>query len=157
MKKRNIILLTAGLVPIITGLLCNTMFMPVPGISTFLMICGPLIWLAVCIAAADRKGKVFTQSLLLFAVGIVMIVAYVCYQAFWIEQLGITSPLNTLPQYYLTNCVLLAGRIYGLFEPAVWTSGPMLAISAVLTCLITFAGVFVKTRFKNVEDIQAAR
>ena len=75
MKKRNIILLTAGLVPIITGLLCNTMFMPVPGISTFLMICGPWIWIEVCIASADRKGKVFTQSLLLFAVGIVMIVA----------------------------------------------------------------------------------
>jgi len=151
MKRRNIVLLAVGIVPIITGCLCNTMFMPVPWISTFLMTCGPWIWLAVCITAADRKGRVVSQSLLLFAVGIVMIVAYVCYQAVWGDTVSIFSPLNTLPQHYLTNCVLLAGRIYGLFEPAVWTSGPMLAISAVLTCIITFAGVFIKTRFKNVE------
>ncbi len=151
MKKRNIILLAVGIVPIITGCLCNTMFMPVPGVSTFLMIGGPWIWLAVCFAAADRKGKVLSQSLLLFAVGIVMIAIYIGYRTFLMESVSINSPLNILPQYYLSGCILLATRIYGLFEPEVWTSEPMLAISAVLTCLITFAGVFIKTRFKNVE------
>lgn len=151
MKKRNIILLAVGIVPIILGCLCNTMFMPVPAVSTFLMIGSPWIWLAVCIAAADRKGKLITQSLLLFAVGIVMVAVYICYRTFFMETVSINSLLNTLPQYYLSGCVLLAGRIYGLFKPEVWTSEPMLGISALLTFVITFVGVFIKTRFKNVE------
>ena len=151
MKKRNIILLAVGIVPIFTGLMCNTMFMPVPEVATFLMIGSPWIWLAVCIAAADRKGKVITQSLLLFAVGIVMMVLYFCYQSFWVDTVSIFSPLNTLPQYYFTNCMLLATNIYSLIEPEVWRSEHMLAISVLLTCVITFGGVFIKTRFKNVE------
>ena len=144
-------MLIAGTVPIITGWLSNTLFMSVPGISLFLMICGPWIWLAVCFAAADRKGRGISQTLLLFAVGIVMIVTYICYQAFLTDTVSIFSPLNSWPQYYLGNWTMISVRIYGLFDPEVWSSGPLYRISAVLSCVFTFVGVFLKTRFKNVE------
>ena len=151
MKRRNIVLLAVGIVPIITGWLCNVLFMSAPGVSSFLMLCSPWIWFAVCIAAADRKGKVVTQSLLLLAVGIVMIVLYFCYQNFWVDTVSIFSPLNTWPQYYLGNWAIISARIYALFDPRVISSGPIYCISVVLSVVFTFAGVFIKTRFKNVE------
>lgn len=151
MKRRKLILLAVGIVPVITGWLCNALFMYATGISSFLMMCSPWVWLAVCIAAADRRGKVFSQSLLLFAVGIVMIAVYICYRAFLIDAVSIFSPLNSLPQYYLGNWTFIAARIYGLFDPKVISTGPIYYISAVLSCVFTFAGVFIKTRFKNVE------
>ncbi len=155
MKKRNLILLFLGILPIIVGLLCNTMFMPVPWIGTFLMTCGPWIWLAVCIAAADRKGRVLSQSLLLFAVGLVMIVLYFCYQSFWGDTVSIFSPLNIWPQYYLSSWILMAARINSLTTPNLMSSDTMLAIASVLSAVFTFAGVFIKTRFKNYESEKA--
>lgn len=152
MKKRNRILLVLGILPIIIGWLCNSFLLSAPGLGSILMYCGPWIWLAVCFAAADRKGKVFSQGLLLFAVGIVMIVTYICYQAFLVDTVSIFSPLNLWPQCYLGNWNMISVQIYGLFKPEVWSSGPLYSISAVLACVFTFAGVFLKTRFKNVEN-----
>lgn len=149
MKKRNIILLAVGILPIIVGWLCNSLLFT--GFGWLLMSVGSWLWLAVCIAAADRKGKVITQSLLLFAVGIVMMVLYFCYQSFWADTVSIFSPLNTWPQYYLGNWSVMAARIYALIRPSVFSSGPIYVIASVLGAVFTFAGVFIKTRFKNVE------
>jgi len=59
--------------------------------------------------------------------------------------------LNTWPQYYLGNWAIISARIYALFDPRVISSGPIYCISVVLSVVFTFAGVFIKTRFKNVE------
>ena len=144
MKKRNLLLLAVGIVPLILG--------RVMVYSAFLMMAAPWIWLLICFFASDRKEKVIKQWLLLLGAGIILIAAYLCYRVFLMDIVSVFSPLNGWPQHYLSTCVLMASRLYALiYEPETLTSEAMLAISAGLTCIITFVGVFIKTRFKNVE------